>query len=971
MDGDTQQYLTLSILDRIYDRPLDELNIPFSNSNLKKVNAISNLHSNLFQNIIFYSHNNFEIRMLVDRFGESAPAGSDPGYLNTQHIESLFLQLMSLYQVSTSLGLDFVQFSDFRLLPDRTTQLPITLTEEKDSPLKNLLKFFQKNKHFKDINEKNHQEIFNRLKNKYTFNEDQLYIYKYDDFASTILNTYPIAEMETNTRIKIKINTSNHIQKKMIKINLNNHHASGSIFFADLANPSDNLPHSINHLMALPGKPGQTDLEEDFVSIIDQFDSFLKKFSFTSLVLMIDRLRTKEDAEFINYLMEALEITNIVFICFDTTCDLIDFDLELNEKPGNLLKKYLRFAETGERKILNPEDLQLLKIFHTLPAPLPQEQLQALFSPAQSPAVDRLIKKNFLKIRSGKIYLESNLSHLNIKVTAEEEKEILESLLHKDTGVVNALCVKIKYFLVTRQIQQLKDTLKYYLQERIEFEADSPGIKGILIGNHFFLETHKDIELVELFAALLVEENELDSAKELILNDANTNESIMLKLKLAHIYKWEKDQQKMDQLLSDLEKGKKIKDRKDLSDEYHYLRFVYYEKVSDRKRADRHFKKIKGKLYKHRAAVLFSDRHLYKGEIKEVETLLNQAIDYFHEKRYPADEIEAKSHLAKLLREKHAFEEAKKLYQNLFIKSEMKSYRLLSAYIAVDLGNLYWVQDKFNSAQAWYKKALKIFQSQDNQNGMFLAKSNLMEINKITGSWQETKKDLESVLNYNKQKNAVVPLAYDYFNIGHLEYLKHRFSKAREFIEIARSLFEKNDKWNGIIECEILKLKLSFLEYGPKKMDKIDLSFFHQHRKRLTNDQQILVSIMQIAKGDHLNRKHHSIVEKLNQVKSKTLKYEIISMIINQYKTPGLMELLKSLSTALSKEDKNYYYYEYFYVYYRHFFDKKEIPEDEKERFNEVYYFFRKNQRKLDPIITRYKYLLDKKDSQYDIFKSA
>jgi len=975
MNGDNKQQPgpMPSILDSIYAKPLEELNLPFSNTNLKKIHTISNLYSNFFQNIIFYTHNNFEISALVDTFeaDESKRLLEEVASLGPEHIQQLFLQSTAVYQVSQSMELNFIDFSVFRFRPGYTIQFPISLNQQKVPSLKNLLEIFTKNKHFKDLNEKNFQEVFDRLRDKTTFDENRAYIYRYDDFASNILNTYPIAGPEGNARIKIKINTGYHTLKAIIKTNFFKSHFSEDIFFADLSNPVDNLPGSIAHLIALQGKTGTPG--EDFVSIINRFNLFLKKSSFNSLVLMIDRLRTNQDAEFVHYLLEVLGIANILLICFDTSCNSIDFDLELNEKPGNLLRNYLRFDEPGKKKTYKPEEVQLLKIFHTLPVPVPREQLKTLFSPGQCTVIDNLIKKSLLKVSSGKVLFESNLSYLYIKITPTEEKRILESFL--DADVIDSLSVKIKYFLITRQIEELKAVLRNFLQKKETFaETDFAIIKTILMENSGFLEKHKDIELMELLAVLLVEEGEPEAAKKLIFDYAGVNQSIVLKLQLAHIYKWEKENPKTGQLLKEIEDEKGTKGKKnifsieDLNNQYHYLKFIYFEKRSEVKRANKHLKMIKGERCNHRAVVLLSNRHIYGGNYEEAETLLNRAIDYFNHNKYPADEIEAKSQLAKLLREKQAFADAEKLYQGLFIKSEMKNYRLLSASISADLGNLYWVQDKSNQALTWYKKALKIFQNHKNQNGIILVKSNLVLINKTKGKWQEVKKDLESILNYDKQKNSPGALAIDYYSIAHLEYLKHHFTKAKEFIEKALPLFEQAKTLNNMIECEFLKLKIS-LWVNPR--DKIDPGFFKKHRHLLTGDQKILISIIEIFTSDRHNRKSNLIIKKSDCINSKKLRFEMISIMTVKYKTPEFLESLKSLSSALSKEEKNYYYYEYFYIYYGYFFDKNEMDEDEKKRFNEVYYFFLGNQRKLAPSIIKYKHMLDEKDSQYDVFRSA
>jgi DNA-binding NtrC family response regulator len=969
MQGDTKQHLTLSILHHIYDQPLTQFTIPFSAENLKRVEMVSNLHSNLWQNIVSYTHNNFEISIWADAPVEAKSFLFELEFLSAGQIEPIFLLVMTLYRLSAELGADFIDFSVFGPGPANTVRFPIALVEKpgKEPPLNRLLEIFQKNSHFNDLNEKNHQEIVDRLRSKIIFDEEQVYCFKYEDFAAAILNNYLLAESSTQVKVKIKINTTHPTQARIIKMHLTSHHSSGEIFFANPGNPSDNLPGAVARLLPMTGTPA--DPGEDFVSIIQELNVFLGKSTFTAMVLMIDRLRTREDAEFILYLMESAGVANRVLICFDSTCDLIDFDLEFNEKPENLLRRSLRFAdaEMKESTSLNPEEVKLLKLFHTLPGPCSREQLQPLLSPAQSVVIDNLTRKNLLKVSCGKVLLNRSFAYPNLQITPREEQAILEPLLK--TGAGASLSVKLKYFLLSGQTGRLRETLTQQLRERSDLAADVAGIKRILAENDLFLRNH--IDVVELLAALLLKVNEPQLAREVISNYAGTNLSAVLKLKLAHIHKGEKAYGKMERLLSVIEAETEFKGERELQDEYHYLRFVYYRKRSEDKPADKHLKKIKGELFRQRSALLLSDRHLYRGEYKEAKILLDKAIDYFHRQGWQADEIEAKSQLAKLLREKQDFPEAKKMYKNLFIKSEMKNYRLLAADISVDLGNLYWFQDKFNSAETWYKKALKLFQKLENQNGIFLVKSNLVLLNKIKGNWQDVKKDLEAILAYDQQNNAVNSMGVDYFSIGHLEYLKHRFATAREFVETARSFFEKNVNRSSIIECELLKLKLAFLEYAPDKRDRIDLSFFQRNRMKLDSDEQLLVSIIETAKNDRFAEQSSFISEQLNQVRSMTLRFEILSVVMNQYKDPELFELLKSLSLVLSKEEKNYYYYEYFYIYYCYFYEPKEIGADERDRFNEVYYFFRRNQRKPAAALIKYKQQLDEKDAHYDIFKSA
>lgn len=863
---------------------LNEYIIPFSSSSLKQINKIANWYSNFFQNIVFYTHNNFEIRILVETCDDSTREMK----MEKQDIERLFVQFAAVYQAAESMGteLDFIYLDKFRVLPGYSLQFPLAFLEKKEpdpTHLEHALNRFTRNRYFNDLNlnEKNFRDIFDRLKNKYTFPADHAYIYRYDDFASNILNAYPLAELKSDTNLKIKIKTGSPIPKKMIKLNLYNNHISQweDIFFADLeagcaSHPAPgHLPYLLDALLAQKEKPGCRGDKDDFVAIIHRLNLFLKKSSFKSMVLMVDHLTGKEDAGFINYLLDSPGIgdidVNIVLVCFDPEGDFIDFDLELNERPANLLEKYLGFAaDTGDKPI------------------------------------------------------------------------------NKDYGPGTGT------------------------QETPEM----------------------DVGQVEHSAALLLDQMHLDAARELIFN--SNCQSTALKLTLAEIYHWEKENQKLVQLVKEIKKDFNSSETmtKKGNDQYHYLEFIHLEKESKTKQADRHFKQIKGKPYSARAAVLLSDRYIYEGDYNKAKNLLEESIDCLSKNGPLSGEIEAGSQLAKLYREQRAFKKAEKLYQNLFIKSEMKNYRLLSANISVDLGNLYRVQDNFTRAEVWYKKALKIYRGQRNRNGIYLVTANLADIDKIKGKWQDTKTSLESILAYNKQKNAVTSMAIDYFNIAHLEYLKHNFAGARKFLQMAVSLFAKKNSLSHLIDCEILKQKLALMSgantgaaAGSGDTTGIDTDFLKRHYQHLTDDYKAMTDIFAAIENNSPGLDSHSIsgiIDNVSRVKSKTEQHEIIAAIIPHYKRVELLELLKSLSMALTaaKERKNYYYYEYYYIYYNYFFDQKQAErnasgdeESETERFNDMYNFFWRNQRHIpaNTNIGKYKQLLDQKASRYDIFKSA
>ncbi|MGE5342833.1 MAG: sigma 54-interacting transcriptional regulator [Candidatus Omnitrophota bacterium] len=851
-------------MDIRFDKPTSEHKeyiIPFSKENLEKIQRIANFHSIFFQRIVSYSHNNFEIRVHVEAFDEPPLAWDQLEAFNADLIEPIFIQFMALYRISQNLGLDFIDFTHFRLLRHATShfslQFSISPIEKKEAHFRSILHAFQKNPHFRNYNltEKNAREIFARLAGQYQFESGMAYIYRFDDFSSAMLNGYPLADLKNGANLKIRINTTDSVQKTIIRTNLYHTHWAEDICFVDIRETVPPVPLPVHIARILPEDERQTS-PDDVITTIHRLNLFLKKSSFKSMIWVIDHLASEEDARFLDVLLESrqaggLDTTiNIVLICFGTSgIDSLRFDLEFNERPVNLIEKYLIVDADGP--------------------------------------LDPLCETEQM-----------------------DKKEI-------------------------RELQNL-----------------------------------------------VLEGQELHAVKETILNREDYRESLALKLLLAYSYRWEKEYAPLRQLLAEVKKS--IDSKHPFHDMYRYLEFLIAEKESDLKTADRQLKHVRGDYFRKRAAIQLSDRYIYRGDFTHARDLLTDAADYFHRCGQVSDEIETLSQSAKLHREQHETDAAEKLYQNLFIKSEMKRYPFLSADIAVDLANLYITQNNFNQAGVWYKKALNIFQYLQNPNGIHLVKSNMVHIDKITGNWQEARIKLESVLGYYQERNAATPMAIDYFNIAHLEYLKHNFSTALEFLERSMAHFKETGKITPWIDGEILKQKVHFLSGA---FDKVDLSRFAEYRNHLSDDQTQTLSLMAMVRQKALNPKESAaapiarMVQHLNAITCPVSRFDLLVILLSQFRNPQLLERFKSLSMALSQEKKNYFYYEYYYQYYNHFvrtgqwgrYTEDGTPDmaHEVDRFTDVYYFFLKNQRALAMNIVRHKQLLDERESHYDIFKSA
>ncbi len=946
---------------------------------------MANFRSPFFQNIVFFSFNHFEISVWAEVFTPMAPG--DLENLSAAQIEPMFLQSIALYRVSLSLGLDFIDFSRFCRVPGDIVQFAVRLpfpappVFSKANRLKEVLRPFLGNPHFCDLNEGNHMGFFYRLSGKYTFNENLAYIYRFDDFNGGFLHSYPMGRLKSGANIRIHIKTPGPVQKRMAKQGIINHLVVGSetMFLADV-NLESAGTNSLNHVFAglVRGLPPHH--AEDFITIIDQLALFLQQSSYTAMLLLVDRLNKKPDAEFLNYLLEAPGIPNILLICFDATEGIMSFDLELNENPVNWVAEYFGYGRTE----MDANEIRVLKTIATIPVSVPWNRLHAFFPTNDVVVIETLVRRKQLRVSSGKVLLGNTLPALNLEITRDEENLILESFLKTEAATYPG--VRIGYLIRTKQLEELKATLKEYLESDTGFDVEFPDWETLVSKNsELFLQ---DMEIAALVLGVLVEGNNTAAARVLVdmfhitdVGDMPQHKSeyfghfLLFAARLCHV---EKDHLNMGKWLdaASARWGRNIP--KLLVDPFHYLKFLSLERKSDKDGANRHFKSITSELYKKRASLLKSDRYIYGGRYARAEHLLQETGDFFNRHHFTWDEIETRNQQAKLARQRAAFAEAEKVYKNIFLKSEMKNYPLLSAYIAVDLGNLYWTQDNFNRANTWYRKALRLCQEQGNINGINTVEFNLAEITKIDGHWEETKSCLESIIKHDKEHGTVASLAVDYYNIAHLEFLKHNISQALECLENASTLFKQKENVAGLVECEILKLQIELLREngvidwrGLKKL---------VNEETLEHDLKIALSVMEMVAEDTARRNGAVIARIAVSFQSRTVQYQWVAALLHRYRSSELLDLLKILSMDLSKDAKNYYFYEYYYIFYSYFysFDPSHSlqtdgsdngSETERNQFTEVYYFFLRNGRTPAPGIAKNKQVLDDRTAAYNLFK--
>ncbi|MCP4150358.1 MAG: hypothetical protein GY757_21600, partial [bacterium] len=348
-----------SVFNTIFNRSLTRITLPYQEEKRKQLEHFSDYYSNLFQSVVYYNHNNFEMEVMVVQ-----PPGNTSHQSPAQaverprkQVERLFLLYVALFKSAVGKGLDFIDFSRFHITKENTIVVPATFESKNNSHLRPLhppLTYFKQYTYFKKLTAKNYEHYFDRLKKKYIFNLSQAYLFRREEFRSTILNTYTGLEQKSTINTKIRIKTSAPICKDIIKFNISSNNRGDDVLHLQIEEyPAGNIARRIAELIPkepgapvkpgmVPDKPGEAPPYDpnDLTKTLHQLNMYLKKSAIQTVIILIDHLKSREDAEFINYLIDSSGITGILLVVFDSP-EIITYDLELNEAPTNQLEEYL------------------------------------------------------------------------------------------------------------------------------------------------------------------------------------------------------------------------------------------------------------------------------------------------------------------------------------------------------------------------------------------------------------------------------------------------------------------------------------------------------------------------------------------------------------------------------------------------------------------------------------------------------
>lgn len=930
------------IFDHWQDEKLSRITVANTPENLLRINKIFSFHSSFMQNIIDFRQSNFEIDIVTQPF-----LANDSSVLPEQtaaQAESLFRQFLALLQAARDWDMDFIDFTKFQILPGAILRCGWDLQDQKFPEAAAFVPIFRKNRHLRFLDMSNFLDLRKNASPAAQDHAPRGYLYRSDDFASNMLHAYSLIGIKSKANLRIRINTKEPLQIKIIQNALFHNLDAAEILFIKIAANDMTLS---DFFVTFCGK--RQSGKNNTAGLVREFGLYLKQSIFQRTIMVIDGLEKKEDGQFLRFLLESGDITGLTIILFN---DALHFecDLELNEDPGNQLQEYLLDQDPVQNQNkLSAKEREVLKLLATIGVPIPIDVARILAGPKGTAQIDSLLKKQYLQESRQTVYLSAGN---DIPAASQKEKNSLFAALAAKTDWPY---LHIGHFIAVENLAALERYLGTHAQKGAEKIA--PGPAADLIICHL-PQLAKNQNLLCRFLEILLKTNAVDQAEKLLAAYAD-QDNVLIRLLAAHLAMRKKEYRRLGELLAGLKQVPQ-----EYGDEWLFLNFFFHEKFSETRKADGYANKIKGPYFRNLALIQLSDRHIYDGDYALAGSQLDGALAYFKGQHCCREEIEVQSQVAKLHREQGGFSTAEAMYKTIYMRSETEGFRLNSAYTAVDLGNLYLENDDDFQAESWYQKALKLFEKEKNSDGIMLVNSNLINVFIGKGNWREAETLLRGILACNEEKKLLVSCAIDYLNWAGLEFLRHNHGRALKLTERACRIFEKIGNNKGLAECVFLQGKIFFLE--EKTIDPLVPG-----AEWLNADQKIIWKLCQQCNLPLTAEGESAILAQLAAVKSSKMRFEALALFLKKLPKPAWLDQLKELSRELSEKSKNYCYYEYWYIYFDLTADKEHLDPPAKECFLAMHDFFSLNKRKISPKLNQLRINLEESESHGHIFDDA
>ncbi len=976
-------YQDRQVYDRWRKEKLSLLTVPSTPETLARLHGIYAFHSSFLQNIVDFTPGNFEITILTQPITPSRPDAL--AWLPAAQAASALRQYLAFLDAAREWNMDFVDFSTFQVLPTGSLRFAWKL-EIQDLPTpESGIRLFQHNRHLRGLSENDCRRFAPAKGSASPLTGPPPYLCRREDFASNILHSRSPRSLRSCANTKVRINTKFPWQKVIARDNLyhNLNDAETLLLHIDLEEmPLSQRLSSLDDRKKARGK--------NLADQAREFRLFLKKSVFQETILLVDHLERKDDDRLLRFLLESGDISGLTTVLLgdSTACEC---DLEFNEDPQNLMTRHLPAWPDG-RKPPDPGDENergLLEHIAAIGVPIPAAVACLLV-----PLGDGAAKLTPLPLGDGATQLTpvpqgegrsrppsqgkgrkrpagsggdariASLLKRQYLVESKERQGLVVNpagppLVRRDRQALLAWLAEHSDWPYARIAHAIAGSRWAVLEHELrKLSLESPGqvapgpVADLLC--RYLPQLPAESKALAYGLDILIQGNCLVQAAK-VLAAATEPARPCIRLKKAHLALRRKEYRELGELLAVM-----ARPPEELRDEWLYLNFTYHEKLSQRSKADTYARKIKSPYYRNLFYVQLSDRSIYNREFAKARVQLAGALDYFTAGKRCREEIEARSQMAKLLREEGDFKQSESLYKTIFVQGEAEGLALSSAGAAVDLGNLYAESDDDFQAECWYFKAGRLYARERNNDGLMLVNANLVNVFMAKGDWLQADKLLHELLAWDREKKLLDSCAIDLLNWAGLETLRLHEEKALGLIERAEMIFRDSTNSKGLSECAFLRGRLcGFAEAAPPARNNGHWS---------SADQKTVGTLLRLPApvGAHREREMFRLLEAIG---SRKIRFEALRLLLKKFRRREWLDRFKKLAWDLSPRAKNYFYFEYWYM----FFDlsPEGLPAAQRDEFLAMHDFFTANKRSLSARLSRLRQQCEESEKSLGLFADA
>lgn len=940
----------ISYLEKVHKYQLSTIKIGFSEKKLDAIRSNYKIYSNFLQNIHYFTHNNFEIELLVDVVeGKGLEILSK---LGKTEAEIVFLQFISLYLLKNKFNIKFLNFRKFYIDEKNFVKfkLDFDYREDKDD-LSELTEIFRNSFRFKNINKSEIIEVFRSLVPIYRFDKNEAWFYIYDDFASSIIDSYPISILKGNENISIKVDVKDPVKKKFIKNNLFNNFLDKSSLLINIDSNVDNIFLYISRIFLKKETKKSTDFEKVFSNI----GNFLKESTFTSIIFVIDTQLNNKDREFLRFLFKGSGISKLYFIFFEDGFQGV-YDLVLTENGKNYLKDILTTGKRQSLKKMLQIEKNIIKTVYSFPLTI--FELNKYLPLSEKINIDNLINNGNLEKKGGRLF--PLISPKSLIPTKYEEIFILKEL----SVIFGYPEINLKLSLLNFDPSMVSKILDKMFRTDLQGRGDRfpfHFISGLLYRNIRYFKNEDGI--VKKLILILLKEMDLKSAKDMIKNYGYFDDPFF-ELKLCEISFIEMDYKETEKIITKLQKSWP----EELRDEIFLYTFLLKNAIGDYKKAFSIYNKIKNTFNKRLADIKYSRKILDCGEVGKAESILAGSSEFFIKQGSMGNALrvaENKSEIEWLKGEKKA---ALKIRKNIYLQSEIRGYKVLAGQFSLGLGKFFLLEEDYIAAEFWLQKSIEIFKKENIRYGVKSARLNYSKINLVKGNWREAEKDLRTAGKLDGDTEKIPEPGNYFFYRSILEFFRHNYSLAEKFAIKSILIFERGKNLYGTKRSKLLKLLISLSSVSE---DNSQLNSCLKMLEDYEPGNPVHAVFKVFFKKSAGDRKKKEIEELINKMDPDFLKFLILEFFTRVFKDRGFLNKLKDLSSRLSDGKRNYFFYQYYFIYFSYFFKFDEKLKNEKELFFDTFYFFSDNNRKPDGKFENVKKTFDEKSFEIDVFKNA